>query len=68
MPSSLQSESRESLDCEPIFTEEKLDDGSIRYRMNEKLRKRAEAAVAKLSSDKIADFERQVVEAVQSRG
>ena len=50
----------------PIFAEEKQDDGSIRYYMNEKLRKHAEAAVARLSSEKITDFERQVLEAVQT--
>ena len=67
MPPSLQSEPKESMDCEPIFVEEKLDDGSIRYHMNDKLQKRAEAAAAKLSFKKIADFERQVAEAVRTR-
>ncbi len=67
MQPSLQSEPNESMDCEPVFVEEKLDDGSIRYHMNEKLQKRAEAAVAKLSFEKIIDFERRVAEAVQSR-
>lgn len=51
---------------EPMFTEERLGDGSVRYRMNEKIRKRAEAAAARLSFDKIADFERRVTEAVLS--
>lgn len=66
MPPLLQSELHDSLDSEPIFTEERLEDGSVRYHMNEKLRKRAEAAVVKLSAEKISDFERRVTEALES--
>ena len=68
MPPALHSGTDAPLEDEPIFVEEELDDGSIRYHMNEKLRRRAEAAVAKISSEKITDFERRVMEAVRSGG
>lgn len=62
----LLSEPCDPLVSEPVFSEEKLGDGSVRYHMNETLRKHAEAAVAKLSSEKITNFERRVIEAVRS--
>ncbi|MDH3662930.1 MAG: hypothetical protein OEU92_23380 [Alphaproteobacteria bacterium] len=49
-----------------IFIEEQMEDGTIRYHMNDKIRKNAEAAVLKLRSQKIVDFEQNVMRALRS--
>lgn len=54
------------LEGEPIFTEERLEDGSIRYHMNQKLRERAEAAVAELARERPMILEQHVIRAVPS--
>jgi hypothetical protein len=58
--------SRDNVESEPIFAEELLADGSIRYHMNQKLRQRVEAAVAELARERQTILEPRRSRAIES--